>query len=160
MLFRYPNVWRGDDNCQYPPNTCADCYTLNHSNESVLLLHADFMPVIESIRALLSGIKKLDVIADGTAVPLIRLLFDHKYKSWLTNQTAILVLRTLMRIRAQRFSIPLERPVCPKGYVTPTGNWCCMNLQQVWHWRATSGGSGFISGIIYMPLTPMFHVHV
>lgn len=47
-------------------------HTVNHSGATLLLLHADFIPVIETIRAELSGIRKIVVIADGAALPVWR----------------------------------------------------------------------------------------
>ena len=62
-------------------------YTLNHSRASMLLLHADFIPIIESIRAELPGIRKFIVMADGVGVPQTILQFDDEYENWLASQT-------------------------------------------------------------------------
>ncbi|SDY67691.1 fatty-acyl-CoA synthase [Nitrosomonas sp. Nm33] len=62
-------------------------YTLNHSGAAMLLLHADFIPVIENICAELSNIQKLIVMTEGAAVPQTSLQFDDEYESWLADQT-------------------------------------------------------------------------
>lgn len=61
--------------------TAQIAYTLNHSRAAILLLHVDFIPVIDSIRAELSGIRKFIVMTDGAAIPLNALQFDDEYES-------------------------------------------------------------------------------
>src|SRR5437667_3379872 len=43
-------------------------YTLNHAEAKVVLVHAEFLPVIEAIRDKLTTVKQFVLIADGAAV--------------------------------------------------------------------------------------------
>ncbi|UJP01685.1 MAG: AMP-binding protein, partial [Nitrosomonas sp.] len=62
-------------------------YTLNHSQATLLLLHADFIPVIESIRQQLTGIRKIIILSDGDALPPTSLNWDDEYEAWLGKES-------------------------------------------------------------------------
>lgn len=134
-------------------------YTLNHSHASVLLLHADFIPVIESIRAQLSGIKKLIVIADGTAVPQTRLLFDHEYESWLADQAAHFDFADFDENTRATVFYTTGTTGLPKGVYYTHRQLVLHTLAAGMALAAPPAGQRLHTGDVYMPLTPMFHVH-
>ena len=49
----------------------------------MLFVHADFIPIIEEIRAALHGIKKIILMTDEGAIPQSSLSLDDEYDSWL-----------------------------------------------------------------------------
>ncbi|WP_110341779.1 fatty acid--CoA ligase [Nitrosomonas sp. Nm84] len=134
-------------------------YTLNHSRASMLLLHADFIPIIESIREELSGIRKLTVIADGATVPQTILQFDNEYESWLANQADDFNFADFdENTRATVFYTTGTTGV-PKGVYYTHRQLVLHTLAAGMALTASAVRQRFHSEDVYMPLTPMFHVH-
>jgi fatty-acyl-CoA synthase len=134
-------------------------YTINHAEDRVLVVHEDFLPIVEKIRANFETVKKIVVVSErqepGALPP------------WMTGEH-----EELLAAAPDRFEFrPLdERTVATTFYTTgTTGNpkgVFFTHRQIVLHafaGMATFGGFGdpisFRSGDVYMPLTPMFHVH-
>lgn len=51
------------------PSPQQIAYTLNDSGAEVVLVHADFVPLLAQLRDELTGVRKIVVMADGQAVP-------------------------------------------------------------------------------------------
>ncbi len=134
-------------------------YTLNHSRASMLLLHADFIPIVESIRAELSGIRKLIVMTDGAVIPQTILQFDDEYESWLANQTDDFNFADFdENTRATVFYTTGTTGV-PKGVYYTHRQLVLHTLAAGMALTAPAVRQRFHSEDVYMPLTPMFHVH-
>lgn len=134
-------------------------YTLNHSRASMLLLHADFIPIVESIRAELSGIRKLIVMADGAVIPQTILQFDDEYESWLANQTDDFNFADFdENTRATVFYTTGTTGV-PKGVYYTHRQLVLHTLAAGMALTTPAVRQRFHSEDVYMPLTPMFHVH-
>lgn len=133
-------------------------FTVNHAEDRVLVVHRDFLPVVERILESLTTVRAIVVISDGEAVearPWIR--GDHE---------------RLLEAAPDRFDFPEldERTVATTFYTTgttgdPKGVFFT-HRQIVLHTIngvATLGGFSepldFRGGDVYMPITPMFHVH-
>lgn len=135
-------------------------YTLNHSGASMLLLHADFIPVIENIRTELSNIQKFIVMADGAPLPSTSLQFADEYESWLADRidndfgfadfdehTRATVFYTTGTTGA------------PKGVYYTHRQLMLHTLAAGMALTAPAARQRFHCEDVYMPLTPMFHVH-
>lgn len=131
-------------------------YTLNHSGASVLFVHQDFLPVLEQIKLELLSVKKIVLLADGeVAVPA---KFVGEYES-------------LLAACRDTFDFPDfdENARATTFYTTgttglPKGVYFS-HRQLVLHTLAVgmtltlANQQGVHRGDVYMPLTPMFHVH-
>ncbi len=134
-------------------------YTLNHSRASMLLLHADFIPIIESIHAELPGIQKYIVMADKTAVPQSILQFDNEYECWLADQKDGFNFSDFdENTRATTFYTTGTTGV-PKGVYYTHRQLVLHTLAAGMALTAPAAQQRFHSEDVYMPLTPMFHVH-
>ena len=56
-------------------------YTLNHSDAEIVLVHADFVPMLEGIKRELTGVRDVVVLADGQAVPATTLRVAGEYEA-------------------------------------------------------------------------------
>lgn len=134
-------------------------YTLNHSRAAMLLLHVDFIPVIDSIRAELSGIRKFIVMTDGAAIPQTALQFDDEYESWLANRTDDFNFADFdENTRATAF-YTTGTTGAPKGVYYTHRQLVLHTLAAGMALTAPAARQRFHSEDVYMPLTPMFHVH-
>lgn len=134
-------------------------YTSNHSRASMLLLHADFIPIIENIRAELSGIRKLIVMADGAPVPQTVLQFDDEYECWLAGQTDDFNFADFDENTRATVFYTTGTTGAPKGVYYTHRQLVLHTLAAGMALTAPAARQRFHCEDVYMPLTPMFHVH-
>lgn len=133
-------------------------YTLEHAKAEILLIHSDFFPMAEAILPSLPGIKSVVAIMDGAQGGL-----PH----WARGEYEALLAVAAPDFPFEDFD---ENAVATTFYTTgTTGNpkgVCFTHRQLVLHTLAVNSPLGegasnanFGVGDVYMPLTPMFHVH-
>jgi fatty-acyl-CoA synthase len=133
-------------------------YALNHAEAKMIIIHADFLPVLETIIDQLETVKTYVVIAENGA-PDTKRDFAAEYEA-------------LLQSAASRYPFPDldENTKATTFYTTgTTGNpkgVYFSHRQLVLHTFSVALSSGaydtiarFRSNDVYMPLTPMFHVH-
>jgi fatty-acyl-CoA synthase len=132
-------------------------YSLAHSRAGILLVHRDFFPIVEKILPQLPGIKGVIAIADGA---------DSELPAYALGEYEGLSAAASADFEFRDFD---ENALATTFYTTGTTGSpkcvCFSHRQIVLHTLAAnapfgvtkSGGFGF--GDVYMPLTPMFHVH-
>ena len=134
-------------------------YTLNHAKADVLLIGADFLPVLEAIADKLETVRSFVLMSDAAEPPSAPVKFSAVYEKLLSSAPA-------------NFDFPDfdENSQATVFYTTgTTGNpkgVYFSHRQLVLHTLATAAamGSAACQGRlhredVYMPLTPMFHVH-
>lgn len=133
-------------------------YTLNDAGAEVVLVHADFVPVLEEIKADLKFVRKVVVMADGQTLPCTSLPLAGEYE-------------TLLRLASPDFEFQDfdERTKAATFYTTgTTGDPKGVSYSHrdiVLHAMATAmslcaprEGQRLHREDVYMPITPMFHV--
>src|SRR5215207_7072931 len=60
-------------------------YTLNLAEAKIVLVHADFLPIVEAIRGKLTNMKQFVLIADGTEVAKGNIPFAIEYEALLAG---------------------------------------------------------------------------
>jgi fatty-acyl-CoA synthase len=133
-------------------------YTMNHAEDDLVLVHDDFLPLIEQIQGQLSTVKGYlqltDDTATGTSLPVL-----GEYEQLLSQA-------------AEQYEFPDfdENSVATLFYTTgttgdPKGVYFT-HRQLVLHTLNAVGTLGVYQGLpllrsddVYMPITPMFHVH-
>ncbi|AMK24345.1 MULTISPECIES: long-chain-fatty-acid--CoA ligase [unclassified Sphingobium] len=132
-------------------------YTLVHTSPGVILIHHDFFPFVEDIRRAVPGLKAIIAIMDGTDDPL---------PDWAVGEYEALSQAADPAFEFKDFD---ENAIATTFFTSgTTGNpkgVCFSHRQLVLHALALCGHSGdtrhrgFGIDDVYMPLTPMFHVH-
>lgn len=133
-------------------------YTLNHARADVLLVHEDFLPLLESLRAHLDTVQRFVLLSDAIS-PNCPQPFVTDYETLLTGGDADYVFPDFdENTRATTFYTTGTTGL-PKGVYFS-------HRQLVLHTLAASVAFGaapvqgrFGKGDVYMPITPMFHVH-
>jgi acyl-CoA synthetase (AMP-forming)/AMP-acid ligase II len=133
-------------------------YTMGHAEDEVLIFHEDFWPLVERLRPRLPFIRKYILITDKPEKPDIKGI-DAEYEEFLAGRTPLDELPDLDENIMATMSYTTGTTGRPKG-VSFT------QRQLTLHTFATTvtvTGLGNYGGIskhdVYMPLTPMFHVH-
>jgi len=133
-------------------------YTIDHAEDDVILVHSDFLPILEAIRGRTEQPKAIVALVDEGARPVTPLPLAGEYEA-------------LLAAAPPRFDFPEldEETRATTFYTTgttghPKGVFFS-HRQLVLHTLgvATALGSArhcsFRQGDVYMPITPMFHVH-
>jgi fatty-acyl-CoA synthase len=134
-------------------------FTMGHAEDKVLLLNADFLPLIEAIRGRLDTVTTTILLTDGAAAPASTVKFDAEYEALLAAATPL-----------NEFPDFDENTVATTFYTTGTTGLpkgvSFSHRQLVLHTLVFTGllGANHAQGSfhredVYMPITPMFHVH-
>jgi fatty-acyl-CoA synthase len=133
-------------------------YTINHAEDDVILVNAEFLPVLEQIWDRVEAGKRLVLLSDGAAAPATALAFAAEYEALLAASGPVFDFPEFdENTRATTFYTTGTTGL-PKGVYFS-------HRQLVLHtmaFRAALAGEGqgrFNEGDVYMPISPMFHVH-
>ncbi len=134
-------------------------YTINHAEDKILVMHKDFEPLVQKVKGNFETVKHIIFISDG----------DNDYAPQFETVGEY---EELIGKQSDEFDFPEldERTVATTFYTTgTTGNpkgVYFTHRQLVLHTIAVASAFGnfgspisFTQSDVYMPLTPMFHVH-
>ncbi len=134
-------------------------YTMNHAEDDVVLVHDDFLPILEAVKDDIQTVKTYIQLTDESSPKSTSLDTAGEYES-------------LLAAAATEFDFPDfdENSVATTFYTTgTTGNpkgVFFSHRQLVLHTLAMTGSLSAYdempllrSSSVYMPVTPMFHVH-
>lgn len=132
-------------------------YTLAHAGAQILLVHRDFLPLLADIRDRLPALRAIVVMLDGG---------DDALPAFAAGEYEVLLEQASPAFAFRDFD---ENAVATTFYTSgTTGNpkaLCFTHRQLVLHTLVTALPSGLTQNeaisldAVYMPLTPMFHVH-
>lgn len=134
-------------------------YTMNHAEDKVVIIHADFLPLLEAVWDQIQTVKTVILITEDDSRPASKIPFAAEYEEMLAGA-------------APSYDFPEfdENTRATTFYTTgttglPKGVYFS-HRQIVLHAQALMLVTGSYEGIgrmrspdVYMPLTPMFHVH-
>jgi fatty-acyl-CoA synthase len=134
-------------------------YTTNHAEDKVILIHSEFLPVLESVMDKLTTVKKIVLLTEDGVQPRTTLKIDHEYEKMLQEAPDL-----------YHFPDDLDEDTKATTFYTtgttglPKGVYFS-HRQLVLHTLGSTlqgvyeSVGRFRSTDVYMPLTPMFHVH-
>ena len=134
-------------------------YTLNHAEAKVVIINSDFLPILAAIGPKLETVKKIVVIAEGGRLPADAPAFDAGYEEMLAAATPAYAFPDLDENTKATTFYTTGTTGDPKGVHFT-------HRQLVLHTLSVAIAAGayetigrFRSNDVYMPITPMFHVH-
>lgn len=134
-------------------------YTINHAEDDVILVNSELLPLLEPIKEKIETVKKIILIKETDKDPETAITFDGTYEAMLeaagdtfdfpdfdenARATTFYTSGTTGNPKGVYFS---HRQLVMHTFGLMTGL-CAIDSQAV-----------MSSGDVYMPLTPMFHVH-
>lgn len=134
-------------------------YTINHAEDDVILVNAEFLQVLEGVKDQFETVKKIILLTDAGDRPETSLAFEGEYEALLGKTDD-----------GYEFPDFDENTRATTFYTTgttgmPKGVYFS-HRQLVLHTYGIMGGlcayktqAPVDSGDVYMPMTPMFHVH-
>jgi len=134
-------------------------YTINHAEDDVILVNSEFLPLLEAIRDQLTTVKKIILLTDSDSTVETSLVIDHEYEDMLGKNP-------------EEYTFPDfdEDSIATTFYTTgttglPKGVYFSHRQLVLHTYGILAGLCGYNSPVtvnsadIYMPMTPMFHVH-
>ncbi len=123
-------------------------YTINHGQPDLIIVHQEFMPLIDEIQ---SGFERdITIIPIGDGVG---------YEDWVSGATANYDFPDFDENQPATLFYTTGTTGKPKGVSYSHRQLLLHTLGVVAGFGAYPGNSGFHRGDVYMPLTPLFHVH-
>jgi fatty-acyl-CoA synthase len=134
-------------------------YTINHAGPEVILVHTDFLPLLEEIIGRIEPVKKLVLLTDGGARPETSLEIAAEYEALLAASSAAYEFADFdENTRATTFYTTGTTGL-PKGVYFSHRQLVLHTLGMMAALASPAAGQRFHRGDVYMPITPMFHVH-
>ena len=133
-------------------------YTLMHAEDEVLIFHEDFAPLAEQIRPRLPSIRNYILITDKAEKPEIKGV-TAEYEALLAGATPLPALPELDENIVATMSYTTGTTGRPKGVYFTQRQLTLHTLAVTTTVTAFGNYGGIDKHDVYMPLTPMFHVH-
>jgi fatty-acyl-CoA synthase len=134
-------------------------YTLNHTEARMILVNSDFLPILENISKELTAVKQVVVLSEDGNKPNTKLKIAAEYEEMLKSAAAVYDFPDLEENTKATTFYTTGTTGLPKGVHFS-------HRQLVLHTLSVSLAAGayhtngrFRSDDVYMPITPMFHVH-
>ncbi len=134
-------------------------YTVNHAEAKLIIINSDFLPILESIRGSLDTVQKIVIISEDGTKPKTSLNAEAEYEELLKSSDSVYDFPDLNENTKATTFYTTGTTGLPKGVHYS-------HRQLVLHTLAVSVAVGsyhtvgrFRSNDVYMPITPMFHVH-
>ncbi|MBV8063488.1 MAG: fatty acid--CoA ligase [Nevskia sp.] len=134
-------------------------YCLNHARADLVLVNSEFLPVLEGIRDKLETVKHFVLLDDSGAPPASPIEFRGEYEALLAAATPDYAFQDFdENTRATTFYTTGTTGL-PKG-VYFSHRQIVLHAMAILAWFGTAPAQGRIHREdVYMPITPMFHVH-
>lgn len=134
-------------------------YTINHAGAQILLVHSDFLPVIDAIRDQLDTVKTFILIDESTEAGTHAIPFADEYEGMLAaSETGYDFPDFDENTRATTFYTTGTTGL-PKGVYFSHRQLVLHTITGMAALASPASGQRFHRGDVYMPITPMFHVH-
>ena len=136
-------------------------YTLNHAGAQVLLCHHDFVPLLEALNPNLQTVRTVILLSDGEVAkqPLADLTVTAEYEDLLARSQEQFAFPDFdENTRATTFYTTATTGD-PKGVYFSHRQLVLHTMAVLGTFASAAERQRFHRGDVYMPITPMFHVH-
>jgi len=134
-------------------------YTVNHAEDDILLVNTDFLPVLEQVRGELKTVKKIVLMTDLPSTPTTSLETAGEYEELLSSSDVECDFPDFDENTKATTFYTTGTTGAPKGVYFSHRQLVLHTLGILTALGSYRTQTRFDSGDVYMPLTPMFHVH-
>jgi fatty-acyl-CoA synthase len=132
---------------------------MNHSQADVALVHADFLPLLETIRNGLRSLKKIVLIKDTNNMPETDVRYDTEYEQMLAASEPDFNFPDLDENTKATTFYTTGTTGLPKGVFFTHRQLVIHSMSVCIAISCHDTPLRFSTSDVYMPITPMFHVH-
>ena len=133
-------------------------YTINHAEDDVILVNTEFLPILETIRDRLESVKKLILLNDTGQNPATTLDVATEYEALLASGDPAHNFPDFSEDTRATTFYTTGTTGLPKG-VYFSHRQLALHTFGILSALARTGQGSFNRDDVYMPITPMFHVH-
>ncbi|MCX7786134.1 MAG: fatty acid--CoA ligase [Spirochaetes bacterium] len=136
-------------------------YTIDHAEDELLLVHEDFLPLLEQIKGRIDTVKKIILIRelDNENAASTLLSFEGEYEELLAKSTPLQEFPDFDENTHATIFYTTGTTGLPKGVYFSHRQIVLHTLSGLVALGSPSEKGRFHTADVYMPLTPMFHVH-
>ncbi len=134
-------------------------YTINHAEDDVILVNEDFLPLLEAIADRIDRPVKLVLLTDSAERPPSRLEFAAEYEELVAGSDPGYAFPDLDEDTRATTFYTTGTTGDPKGVYFSHRQLVLHTLSTLAAFAIPSGHGRFHRDDVYMPITPMFHVH-
>lgn len=144
-------------NVRLPPEQVA--YTIDHAGSSVLLVNDEFVPLLQGLMPQLSKVKKLVVMSDRSVPQTGSLSFEGEYEALLAASSPDYLFPDFDEKTQATTFYTSGTTGLPKGVYYSHRQVVLHCLSELAFLGVAGKHGRFSRDDVYMPMTPMFHVH-
>mgnify|MGYP003587028869 FL=1 len=134
-------------------------YTIGHAEDDLILVNADFLPLLEQIRGRIDTVEKFILLSDGDGAPATSLPLAGEYEALLAASAPLADFPDFdENTRATTFYTTGTTGL-PKGVYFSHRQLVLHTLGGLAALGSNATQGRFHREDVYMPITPMFHVH-
>ena len=134
-------------------------YTINHAEDDVILVNSDFIPMLEKVKDQIKTVKKFILLTDEKEIPSTSLDLEGEYEDLIKNQDEEYDFPEFDEDTMATTFYTTGTTGLPKG-VYYSHRQIVLHTYGLISTLCTTGyGFKIDNSDVYMPLTPMFHVH-
>jgi len=134
-------------------------YTIDHAGDDVILVSAEFLPVLEQIRDRLETVRQFVLLSDATEPPATTVPLVAEYEELLARSSALYDFPELDENTCATTFYTTGTTGLPKGVYYSHRQLVVHTLAGLSAMAMSPAQGGFHRDDVYMPLTPMFHAH-
>ncbi len=134
-------------------------YTIDHAEDDFLLVHADFLPILDQIKARITTVKRYIVLEDEESAAALPVPVAGEYEALMAEASTEFEFEDFdENTRATTF-YTTGTTGRPKGVYFSHRQLVLHTLGTLIALSSSAEQGRFHQKDVYMPLTPMFHVH-
>ncbi|HOD72668.1 MAG TPA: fatty acid--CoA ligase [Deltaproteobacteria bacterium] len=134
-------------------------YTMNHAQADVVIINADFLPLLASIRDRLKTVKKIVAFTDAPEMPQTDITIDAEYERMLAEASPEHNFPDLDENTKATTFYTTGTTGLPKGVFFTHRQIVLHTMSVCITVSCHDTPLRFSTSDVYMPITPMFHVH-
>ncbi|MDO9585756.1 MAG: AMP-binding protein, partial [Syntrophales bacterium] len=134
-------------------------YTMNHAEDDVILINPEFLPLLEAIWDKLETVKKVIVLTDEEKIPETKIKIDIEYEEMLREASPDYDFPDFDENTRATLFYTTGTTGLPKGVYFSHRQLMLHCMSEAMSIGCYESPGRFRSNDVYMPLTPMFHVH-
>ena len=134
-------------------------YTINHAEDDVILVNAEFLPVLEQIGDRLETVKQFVLLSDATEPPATTVPLAAEYEGLLAASSGSYAFPELDEDTCATTFYTTGTTGLPKGVYYSHRQLVLHTLAGLSAMAMSPAQGSFHQDDVYMPLTPMFHAH-
>jgi fatty-acyl-CoA synthase len=134
-------------------------YTISHAEDAALLINAEFLPLLEHIKGRIDTIKHYVLLSDSDLPPDSHMDFTGEYEKLLADAEPLQEFPDLDENSRATTFYTTGTTGMPKGVYFSHRQLVLHTLSGLISLASNPSQGSFNRDDVYMPLTPMFHVH-